>query len=111
VNEYPYQASGSVVLGAGGTGTVTFNGPASLTRRRLSSVVVSTASGARPTVVLYRSSISPNRRIGATRLGDADTLIADGEILESGEPLILSVTGGTAGAVFTANAFGTDLRP
>ena len=106
-----YSETGRVTLDGTGAGTVTFNGPASLTTRRLTSIVVSTSPATpRPTVVVYRSSIAPGRRIGATRLGDSDTLMNDGEVLKSGEPLILVVTGGAAGAVFTANTFGTDTR-
>lgn len=111
VDQLDYQATVQAILDAGGNATVTFNGPPSLTTRRLASLVVSTTpTTPRPSVTVYRSSVAPGRRIGATRLGDSDTLQNDGEILSSGEPLILVVAGGAPGALFTANAFGTDLR-
>lgn len=110
-SELDYQANASVVLDGSGAGSVTFNGPPSLTSRRLGSLVVSTTPATpRPSVIVYRGSIAPASRIGATRLGDSDTLTNDGEVLRSGEPLIVVVTGGAASAVFSANLYGTDLR-
>lgn len=106
-----YEANQQVALNGSGAGTINFNGPGSLTTRKLSTIVVSTLPATpRPTIVVYRSSISAPHRLAATRIGDSDTFIADGEILATGEPLILSITGGAAGAVVSANAFGTDTR-
>lgn len=106
-----YQANAKVTLDGAGAGTLTFNGPGSLTTRSLSTVVISTLPATpRPKAVIYRSSIAPNRRMAASRAADSDTFIADGEVLQTGEPLIIVVTGGAAGAVVNANAFGTDHR-
>lgn len=106
-----YQANSSVVLNASGAGTITFNGPGSLTTRTLSTLVISTAPATpRPSAVVYRSSVAPNRRMAATRVADSDTFVADGEVLATGEPLIVVVTGGAVGAVCNVNAFGTDHR-
>lgn len=106
-----YEANIRITLNGSGAGTGTFNGPGSLTIRKLSTIVVSTLPASpRPTIVVYRSSISPPHRLAATRIGDSDTFIADGEVLATGEPLLLSITGGAAGAVVNANAFGTDVR-
>lgn len=110
-DQLDYSATVQANLDGAGGAQLTFNGPPSLTTRRLASIVVTTTPATpRPTVTVYRSSVAPGRRIGATRLGDSDTLQNDGEILSSGEPLILVVAGGAPGALFTANAFGTDLR-
>jgi hypothetical protein len=43
-----------------------------------------------------------------SRLGDNDTFIADGEVLESGEPLLIVWNGGLAGATVYANVNATD---
>lgn len=107
--ELTYDESKSGVLTASGL-TLTFNGPPSHTTRRLSSVVLSSVSAVRPTAIVYRSSIAPNRRIGASRAADSDTLINDGEVLNTGEPLIVVFSGGTVGATVVANVFGTDTR-
>lgn len=108
----PYQASLNVTLDASGNGTLTFNGPPSLTTRTLSNVVVYVDQGTpRPRAAVYRSVIAPNRLMGATPLGNDDTLVADpGDVLQSGEPLIVVFTGGAPGARATANVNGSDLR-
>lgn len=106
-----YSDSGAVTLDASGFGTVILNGPASLTTRKLSTIVIAcTSSTPRPTCSVYRSSIQPARLMVRTRLGDSDTLIADGETLSSGEPLYIVWTGGAPGATARANANGTDTR-
>jgi hypothetical protein len=107
-----YSDSRSTILDGTGAGSVTFNGPPSLTTRELSNVVVSCSSSVpRPTCRLYRSVVAPNRLMGSTFLGDGDTMVADpGDTLGSGEPLIIVWSGGLAGATCYANANGTDHR-
>lgn len=110
--DLPFSDSRSVTLDGTGSGSLSFNGPPSLTTRTLSTVVVSCSSSSpRPVVRVYRSVIAPNRLMGSTYLGDADTLVADpGDELQSGEPLIVTWTGGAPGALCYANVNGTDHR-
>lgn len=108
----PYSDSRSITLDGTGTGSVTFNGPPSLTVRELSTIVVNCATATpRPTVKVYRSVIASNRLMVSSPVGNDDTLVADpGDVLQSGEPLIIVWTGGAAGATCFANVNGTDIR-
>ncbi len=110
--DMPYQDSHSITLDGNGDGSVTFNGPPSLTTRTLSNVVVSVDSATpRPTCRVYRSSTSPSRLMATTPLGNDDTLVADpGDELQTGEPLIIVWSGGAPGARAYANVNGTDHR-
>lgn len=108
----PYAASGSCVLDGTGAGIVSFNGPPSLTTRELSNIVVTCDTATpRPTAKVYRSIIAPNRLMGSTAIGNDDTMIADpGDVLQSGEPLLVVWSGGAPGGRCYANVNGTDLR-
>lgn len=108
-NGQALQLTGSATLNGTGTATVTVNGPPSLTRRLLGSIVVQcTTDTPRPTCTVYRSQIAPFRRMAYTRLGDGDTFISEGETLESGEPLFIVWAGGAPGAVVTVTVNCTD---
>ncbi len=109
---FPYSESLSTVLDGAGGATLTFNGPPPLTRRALSNIVVNCSSSVpRPNVTIYRSGIARHRRMAFSRLGDDDTFSSDpGDVLETGEPLIIVWAGGLAGARVTANVNGSDLR-
>lgn len=106
-----YSATVRVTLDVTGAGTGTFNGPPSLTQRKLQSLDIQTTPAIpRPQAQVYRSTVAAGRRIGGTRVADSDTLQADGEILRSGEPLIVVISGGAAGAITTINLYGSDER-
>jgi hypothetical protein len=103
VDRSPLQLTGRGTLDAAGQLTLTVNGPPSLTRRELSTIVIQCAPATpRPQCAVYRGSIAPHRKMAMTRLGDDDTFISDNDTLESGEALLIQWTGGPPGAVAVA---------
>lgn len=106
-----YEEYRTAILDGSGNATITFQAPGSLTSRKLSTVVIDTTPATpRPSATVYRGNVAPHRKMASSRLGDSDTFIADGEVLRTGEPLIVVVAGGAAGAKVNCNAFGTDTR-
>lgn len=105
-----FALTGRATIGAGGTATITVNGPPAWWRYDISTVVISSvppSAGVFPTADVYRGAVTQSTLLGQSRSADKVTFEgAPGDTLLPGDALIVNMAQCLPGSVAVVNVFG-----
>lgn len=105
-----FALTGRATIGAGGTATVTVNGPPAWWRYDISTVVISStppSAGVFPTADVYRGAVTQSTLLGQSRSADKVTFEgAPGDTLLPGDALIVLMAQCLPGTTVVVNVFG-----